>query len=482
MIGKKNLKPKIFYNFSLDKVVPEDDYYRELDRLLSLSFLYKECKGLYGRTGNPSIDPVVFFKILLVGYLENIIYDRQLARRIRDSLSIRLFLGYDIDEDTPWHSTISRTRSRIPIEVYEKVFNYMLRVCIEHNLVDGEHISIDTSLIKANASLDSLEKKTPKYSTREYIDKTLIINIPDGLKEKPSEEKRSNKTHISKRDPDSKIAKKPGKTTDLYYKDAITTDPMRGIIINTEATHANINDSRTLKKTVDESKKRLEENNLYLRSISADKAYCIGKSLKEVEELNIDAYIPMVRRTIKTDVWTIDKFTYDRENDCYICPNGKKLPYKDNDGRSRRYRASYKDCKICPYKQKCITSDTGRLLFHPVYKEQFDKLEKRLKTPMAKRASRWRKTVERAFGELINNLGVKKVNTLGIENANKKFIMAAFTYNLKKFLKYGYKYASSSPTALTICINKNYEIKLKSKYLFLSKYFCSYFNIFPINL
>ena len=481
MIGKKDLEPKIFYNFSLDKAVSEDDFYRKLDRILDLSFLYKECKELYGTTGNPSIDPVVFFKILIVGYLENIIYDRQLSRRIKDSLSIRLFLGYDIDEEMPWHSTISRTRKRIPIEIYDKVFTYMLRVCIEYNLVDGDHISIDTSLIKANASLDSLERKSPEYSTREYIEKTLALNLPEVSRANAQKKKRSSETHISKRDPDSSIAKKPGKPTNLYYKDSISTDVKRGIIIHTEATRAHINDSRTIKNAVEMSKKRLEENNLYLRSISADKAYCIGKALEQLEELNIDAYIPMVKRTIKTGVLRIDKFTYDKENDCYLCPNGKKLPYKDNNGRSRRYRASHKDCKLCPYKQKCITKEAGRLIFHPVYKKQFDNLEKRLKTPMAKRASKWRKGVERAFAELINNLGIKKVNTLGIENANKKFIMAAFTYNLKKFLKYGYKYASSSPAALKINKNKNPDVNLKFRLLFLSKYTCFYFNILPIS-
>ena len=96
MIGKKKLQPKIFYNISLDKAVPEDDYYRKLDMVLDLSFLHKECKELYGTTGNPSIDPEVFFKILIVGYLENIIYDRQLARRLKDSLSIRLFCNTTI--------------------------------------------------------------------------------------------------------------------------------------------------------------------------------------------------------------------------------------------------------------------------------------------------------------------------------------------------------------------------------------------------
>jgi len=470
MIGKKDLEPKIFYNFSLDKVVPEDDFYRKLDRVLDLSFLYRECKSLYGTTGNPSIDPVVFFKILIVGYLENIIYDRQLARRIKDSLSIRLFLGYDIDEETPWHSTISRTRQRIPFEIFEKVFSYMLRVCIEHNLVVGEHISVDSTLTKANASMDSLERKTPEYSIEEYRDKTLLINLPDGSEDGIKKEKRSNKTHISKRDPDSRIARKPGKPVDLYYKDNISVDPKSGIIIHPEVTRADVNDSRTLKNIVKSSKERLEENGLNLRSISADKAYCIGKTLKEIDELKIESYIPLVKRTIKKDVWTKDKFTYDKANDCYICSNGKKLYFQYTNGRSKRYRASYTDCKICPYKKKCITKEQARLLFHPVYKEQYDRLEERLKKPMAKKASRWRKAVERAFSELKNNLATKKLNTLGLNNATKKLIMAAFTYNLKKFLKYGYKYASSPALIKGMLSYKNSKYKLKLLPLLFSKF------------
>ena len=101
---------------------------------------------------------------------------------------------------------------------------------------------------------------------------------------------------------------------------------------------------------------------------------------------------------------------------------------------------------------------------------------------MARRASRWRKTVERAFGELINVLGIKKVNTLGIENANKKFITAAFTYNLKKFLKYGYKYVSSPALALKNYMNNNSQIKIKSQRFSSGKYARFRFNILLISL
>jgi len=472
MVGQKELNSKTFYIFSLERVVPEDDYYRKLDRLLDLSFLYKECKDLYGKTGNPSIDPVVFFKIQIIGFLENIISDRELAKRINDSLSLRLFIRYDIDEPTPWHSTISRTRERIPEAIYKEVFNYMLRVCVEHNLVGGSHISVDSTLIKANASMDSLERKHPVYSIEDYRKKVLKGNEPDVNEEKRRKEKKTNDTHVSKRDVDARIAKKSGKQLGLYYKNNISTDPKRGIIIHAEAVHSNLNDVLRLIEIVKQSKERLNANNLQLQSLSADKQYCNGKRLKELEEINIEAYVPLVKQKRKPGVWCVDKFVYNKEDDCYICPNGKKLSYKGNNEKSKRYKAYYNDCKVCSYKKKCITKKTGRTLYHPVYKEQYDNLKKRLQTPMAKRATRYRKVVERAFGELKNDLGMVKVNTLGLKNAHKRFIMAAFTYNLKKFVKYGYKYASSPAVSKGILSNKNLYFKLNFNALLISNYMC----------
>src|SRR5687768_13692510 len=110
MQGKKHIIPQLFYNTGLEQLVPADNFYRQLNTALDLQFLYKATGSYYGREGQQSIDPVVFFKILLVGYLNNINSDRALLRYCADSLSIRLFLGYDLDEELPWHSTISCTR------------------------------------------------------------------------------------------------------------------------------------------------------------------------------------------------------------------------------------------------------------------------------------------------------------------------------------------------------------------------------------
>ena len=172
MLGKKKFEPKLMYNITLDDLVPKDDFYRRLDDILDMRFIYQECKALYGKTGNASIDPVVFFKINLFGFFEDIISDRELIRRASDRIGVRYFLGYDIDEKLPWHSTISRTRIIIKKETFELIFNKILEKCNRAGLIEGKHQSIDSTLVKANASLESLERKVPKLSVKEFVDQT----------------------------------------------------------------------------------------------------------------------------------------------------------------------------------------------------------------------------------------------------------------------------------------------------------------------
>ncbi|WP_449439045.1 transposase [Pedobacter steynii] len=101
MQGKKGYNEKLFTNFQLSNHVPQENFYRRLLETIDLSFLYKDTKFLYGNTGNPSIDPVVFFKLMLTGYLENITSDRKLVEHCAMRMDILYFLGYDIDEELP---------------------------------------------------------------------------------------------------------------------------------------------------------------------------------------------------------------------------------------------------------------------------------------------------------------------------------------------------------------------------------------------
>ncbi len=149
-------------NFNLAKQVPKDNFYRRLRDTINLDFIYPLTKKYYGSSGQKSIDPTVFFKLSLVGYLENIISDRHLIKTASMRLDILYFLDYDIDEPLPWHSALCRTRDKFPSHIFETIFDKILALCIKEDMVGGHIQSIDAAHIKANASLDSLEQKQPK--------------------------------------------------------------------------------------------------------------------------------------------------------------------------------------------------------------------------------------------------------------------------------------------------------------------------------
>lgn len=178
MLGKKTFEPKIFYELSLDALVPEDDFYRQIGRGVDFSFLYRKTGSYYGDCGQESIDPTVFFKILLVGYLNNLNSDRALMRLCSDSLSIRLFLGYDLDEALPWHSTISRTPALFGEDLFLELFRRVLSLCIERGMVRGKRQAVDSAFIKANASMDSLLMKMQKASIiKQKLQRNRVLHL-----------------------------------------------------------------------------------------------------------------------------------------------------------------------------------------------------------------------------------------------------------------------------------------------------------------
>jgi transposase len=179
MQGKKLYQEKLFSSFQLSHRVPENNFYRRLKEVLDLSFLYKQTHIYYGKCGQKSIDPVVFYKLCLVGYLENVISDRKIIEHCSMRLDILYFLSFDIDEDLPWHSTLSRTRGLFPEEIFEQVFTRVLSMCVEKGMVAGHSQAIDSAPIKANASMDSLELKVPEQELETYLQKARYQSRPD---------------------------------------------------------------------------------------------------------------------------------------------------------------------------------------------------------------------------------------------------------------------------------------------------------------
>src|SRR6059058_6483277 len=161
MMGKKERNFAQLINVSLEELVPPDHFYRYLERTLDLSFVREFVQETYEGLGRPSIDPVVFFKLQLVMFFEGLRSERQLMRHAADRLSIRWFLGYDLGEPLPDHSSLTRIRERYGVEVFRRFFDAVVEQCQQEKLVWGRELYIDSTQVNANADLDSL---TPRFA------------------------------------------------------------------------------------------------------------------------------------------------------------------------------------------------------------------------------------------------------------------------------------------------------------------------------
>jgi transposase len=159
MQGHKRFTDRVVLRFRLSERVPKQNFYRRLAELLDWDFLYQQTQGLYSHTGQLSLDPVVFFKLILVSRPEDLVSDRRLIEHCSLRLDILYFFGYEVDEDLPWHSTVSRTRQLYPAAVFEQLFDHVFAQCVATSLVTGHTQAVDSAFVKANASLESLCEK-----------------------------------------------------------------------------------------------------------------------------------------------------------------------------------------------------------------------------------------------------------------------------------------------------------------------------------
>lgn len=156
MQGKKEFSQRIYYNINLDSLVPEDHCLKRLENLVFFDFVKDITKSYYSYTGKPSIDPVVLVKMLLIGYLFDIRSERKLIEEILLNLAYRWYIGYDLDEEIPNHSIFSKARARFGKKLFLEIFENILAKCMDLGLVSKEGVLIDSTIVKADASIQSL--------------------------------------------------------------------------------------------------------------------------------------------------------------------------------------------------------------------------------------------------------------------------------------------------------------------------------------
>jgi len=302
---------------------PRHIFYERLNRLLSDAgfdpWIEERCREFYSPTGRDSIPPGTFFRMVFIGYFEAIDSQRGIAWRCDDSLSLRKFLGYAPHEETPDHSSLSRIRWRLPKEVFDDVFQFVLQIVNDHKLLDAKTVGVDSTTLEANAAMKSIVRKDSgedweAYLTRlaaedgiEIKTKAELIRY-DKQRKKEGQKKVSNDEWMSPADPDARIAKMKDGTTHLAYKAEHVVDLKTEVILAAEIYHADVADSATLGSSLTKAQDNLEQAEIYkdIEKVAADKAYHKAETLAECEELGIcgiTPYIPEKESQVQR-VWT----------------------------------------------------------------------------------------------------------------------------------------------------------------------------------
>lgn len=467
-------------SFQLSDHVPEDNFYRRLKDVIDFTFLYKRTAAYYGTEGQKSVDPVVFMKLMLIGYLENLNSDRRIVSTAKLRLDILYFLGYNLDEELPWHSTLSRTRQLYGQDVFTEVFRAVLKQCIDKGMVCGRRQAVDGVYVKANASLDSLVEREILADavdfSKELDANQQDVNVPlvDINQNRPKEfdelapkKNPTNKTHFSPSDPDAKMSVKPGKVTALNYLGEVSVDTASHIITHIQAFEANQRDSQCLPSVIENLVETMNQNGLQVEEIIADKGFSSGEALKSLEEHNITGYIPNRSQF----VYEKPGFIYNKEEDHYTCLNNKQIVYKGTYEilpgiYNKEYRISRKECKQCPLKEQCTGYKKNEtVLRDTIDRPYYERMHIRMQTKKARILMKKRQaTVEPVIGSLVNYFGMKKVSTKGIAQANKCMALSATAYNIKKLLKYKSILVQTKILELGECLKKALNNRLLNSF------------------
>ena len=178
MMGFKDRSFAPLPDVSLEEMVPKDNPYRRLEAALDLSFVRDLVRPLYAGGGRPSVDPVVFFKLQLVMFFEDLRSERPLMHVVGDRLSLRWYLGYDLHEPLPDHSSLTRIRERYGLEIFRSFFDRIVGMCAEAGLVWGEELFVDSTTVRANPAKAAL---VPRFAMQEHLDELFVVHRRRGV-------------------------------------------------------------------------------------------------------------------------------------------------------------------------------------------------------------------------------------------------------------------------------------------------------------
>ena len=301
---------------------PAHPFYQRVNELLEEKkfdeFAEEECAKFYAaKMGRPSLTPGIYFRLLLVGYLEGVDSERGIAWRAADSLGLRRFLGIGLDEQTPDHSTISRTRRLIDVETHRKVFLWILELLRDQGLVKGKTVGIDATTLEANAAMRSIVRRDTGEGYEEFLKalaKESGIETPTREElarlDRKRKNKGSNEDWVNPHDRDARITKMKDGRTHLAHKAEHAVDLQSGAVLAVTLQEADAGDTTTVRETLGQagenvadligSEEPSSKPKVHLKGIEevvADKGYHSGAVLADLQSWEVRSYIPEKKQT-----------------------------------------------------------------------------------------------------------------------------------------------------------------------------------------
>lgn len=463
MLGpQRRRQAKLFYQFDLDSMIPPDHLLRRIDALVDFSHARKLTAHLYGSRGNPSEDPAVTLKLLLLLFLHNVPSQRELMRQMPLRLDWLWFCGFDLDQtdQLPDHRVLTKARGRWGEALFQQLFEDVVRQCVDAGMVANHDVYLDASVNAADASMNSLkthlrlvldrikldadEQTDPAVSSGDStaanqssipMDSASPHAAHDVSAQADSSDGHADSTRrasdpmlgkpLSTTDPDARLTRKNGQTI-LGYKDHRVIDGKCGIITATLVTPADIDDGAMLVLTLDAHQRLLQDAPQVL---VADKGYGHADNYQHLIDQQITPCIPHKR--VREDPTKLRRrlFVYNNVEDCYTCPAGRRLTR-----RGGRYRADTGVCEGCGLRDQCTDDRVhGRQLRRHPRQWAIDHADAAMsKSSRAYFMGRRKAVAEGSFADATNNHGYKRHCWRGLGNARVRDLLIATSQNLRK--------------------------------------------------
>ena len=468
---------------SLEELVPPDHFYRHLERTLDLAFVRDLVREAYAGTGRPSVDPVVFFKLQLVLFFEGLRSERQLMQVVADRLSLRWYLGYDLAEPLPDHSSLTRIRERYGLDVFRRFFEAVVEQCLAAGLVWGQELYLDATKVEANAALDSLH---PRFAVDAHLAQLFATTADDGragdgsdsrLEREDGDEpvrlpvaltaeaqteladsaaqrhdwigqagrpdrdvirgayRRTADFRVSTTDPDATPMPHGAGRTRLGYHDHYVVDGGKArIILTALVTPAEVQENQPALDLLWHARFRWK---LWPRQVTGDTTYGTTENVTAIERERIHAYVPLSAVGRRTGLFGDADFAYDSAADAYRCPGGQTLRFLSQCRSTQRriYAAPPGVCRACALRDQCTTAQRGRRIGRHPDESSLDRVRDYHTTERYQKAMRKRQVwVEPLFAEAKEWHGLRRLRLRGLENANIQGLLIAAGQNLKRLL------------------------------------------------